>query len=139
MKKNNGFTLMELLVVVVIIGILATFVAPQFFDQPEKARRVAATQQLRAISEALEMYNLDNHTYPTSEQGLSALVEKPVSPPQPKAWKTGGYLKSMPADPWGQPYVYLSPGVHGPFDLISYGADGKKGGDEDNKDIVSWE
>lgn len=138
-NKKAGFTLMELLVVVVIIGILATFVAPKFFDQPEKARRVAATQQLRGITEALEMYNLDNQMYPTTEQGLAALAEKPTTPPEPRAWKTGGYLKSVPKDPWGNAYVYLQPGVHGVYDVMSYGADGKKGGEGDDADIVSWE
>lgn len=137
--RKQGFTLMELLVVVAIIGVLATFVAPKFFDQPEKARRTAANQQIRALSEALEMYKLDNRTYPTTDQGLKALVEKPSIDPIPENWKSGGYMKKMPEDPWGSEYVYLAPGVHGEFDIISYGSDGKKGGDDDAADVTSWE
>ncbi len=136
---NAGFTLMEILVVVVIIGFLASFVAPKFFDQPDKARLVVAKQQIKGISEALEMYKLDNRNYPTTEQGLKALVEKPSSSPVPTAWKNGGYMKTLPKDPWGGQYIYLQPGIHGDFDIISYAADGKKGGEEEAKDIVSWE
>jgi general secretion pathway protein G len=134
--RQTGFTLMELLVVVVIIGILATFVAPRFFSQPEKARRTTATLQIKSLGEALEMYKLDNRVYPTTDQSLKALVEKPETAAN---WQEGGYLKSVPKDPWGNDYVYLSPGVKGGFDLMSYGADGKKGGTGDDADITSWE
>lgn len=138
-RSRAGFTLMELLVVVVIIGVLATFVAPRFFDQPEKARRTVAQQQVRAISEALELYKLDNRIYPTTEQGLNALVQKPSSGPAAPNWKDGGYMNSIPADPWGNAYVYLQPGVRGDYDVLSYGADGKQGGEGDNADIFNGE
>lgn len=137
--KNSGFTLMEILVVVVIIGTLAAFVAPKIFSEPSKARIVSAKQQLKGIMSALELYNLHNHQYPTTEQGLAALVTKPTSGPEAKNWQKGGYMNNIPKDPWGTDYVYLSPGVRGDFDLISYGADGKKGGSEENADITSWE
>ncbi|MBI1362761.1 MAG: type II secretion system protein GspG [Proteobacteria bacterium] len=136
--KNAGFTLMELLVVVVILGVLATFVAPKFFSQPEKARRTTAELQVKKIAEALEMYKLDNRKYPTTDQGLKALVEKPTSGPEAENWQKGGYMPNMPKDPWGNDYVYLQPGVHGDFDIISYGADGKKGGTDENADVTSW-
>lgn len=136
---RNGFTLLELLVVVVIIGILAGFVAPRFFDQPEKARISVAKQQVASLGEALAMYHLDNRVYPTTEQGLQALVEKPATDPVPEQWKEGGYLPKLPTDPWGKEYVYLSPGVHGAFDVMSYGKDGKQGGTGDDADITSWE
>lgn len=139
MKRNAGFTLMELLVVIVIIGVLAGYVAPKFFDQPEKARQKMAYQQMRSITDSLELYNLDNRSYPTTEQGLKALAEKPTTSPVPSAWKKGGYMKKVPQDQWGKDFVYLSPGVHGDYDLLSYGADGKKGGEDENADITSWE
>lgn len=139
LASRGGFTLMEILVVVVIIGFLATFVAPKFFDQPDKARMVVTKQQIRSIAEALELYKLDNRNYPTTEQGLKALVEKPTSAPVPSAWKKGGYMQSLPKDPWGAAYIYLQPGIHGDFDIMSYAADGKKGGEDEAKDITSWE
>lgn len=135
-NRLSGFTLMELLVVIVIIGVLATFVAPKIFDAPEKARRTQAEMQVKAIAQALELYKLDNRKYPTTSEGLKALVEKPSGA---KNWKDGGYMQKMPEDPWGNDYVYLSPGVNGKYDLMSYGADGKKGGSEDNADITNWE
>ncbi|MEC9291226.1 MAG: type II secretion system major pseudopilin GspG [Pseudomonadota bacterium] len=134
-SHNSGFTLMELLVVIVILTVLGAFVAPKFLDQPEKARVTQAHTQIKAISDALDMYKLDNFKYPTTQQGLKALVEKPTSKPTPKNWKDGGYMKSMPVDPWGNDYIYLSPGIKNDYDLISYGADGKKGGEDENADI----
>ena len=134
-SHNSGFTLMELLVVIVILTVLGAFVAPKFFDQPEKARVTQANTQIKAIGDALDMYKLDNFKYPTTQQGLKALVEKPTSKPTPKNWKDGGYMKSMPVDPWGNDYIYLSPGIKNDYDLISYGADGKKGGEDENADI----
>ncbi len=140
MKNNrlSGFTLMELLVVIVIIGVLATFVAPKIFDAPEKARRTQAEMQLKGIQQALELYKLDNRKYPTTNQGLKALVEKPAGA---KNWKDGGYMQKLPKDPWDNDYIYLSPGIQSKsgYDLMSYGADGKKGGTEDNADITNWE
>lgn len=138
-SRMSGFTLMEILVVVVIIGTLAAFVAPKIFSEPGKARVVSAKQQLKGIMAALELYNLHNHKYPTTEQGLQALVEKPTSGPDASSWQKGGYMNSIPKDPWGNEYVYLAPGVRGDFDLISYGADGKKGGEEEGADITSWD
>ncbi len=134
-SHNSGFTLMELLVVIVILTVLGAFVAPKFLDQPEKARVTQANTQIKAIGDALDMYKLDNFKYPTTQQGLKALVEKPTSKPTPKNWKDGGYMKSMPVDPWGNDYIYLSPGIKNDYDLISYGADGKKGGEDENADI----
>lgn len=133
--QNSGFTLMELLVVIVILTVLGAFVAPKFLDQPEKARLTSARTQIKAISDALDMYKLDNFNYPTTQQGLKALVEKPTNNPKPKNWKDGGYLQSMPKDPWGNDYIYLSPGIENDFDIISYGADGKRGGQDENADI----
>lgn len=139
-RSNRGFTLMEILIVVVIIGTLAAFVAPKFFDEPGKARQVSAKQQLKGFMTALEMYNLDNHTYPSTEQGLKALKDEPTSDPEPANYKDGGYMNNIPKDPWGRDYVYLSPGVNSKnYDLMSYGADGKKGGKDEDADIVSWE
>lgn len=138
-KKNNGFTLMEILIVVVIIGTLAAFVAPRFFDEPGKARQVSAKQQIKGLMTALEMYNLDNHMYPTTEQGLKALVEKPSTEPEPENYKDGGYMNTIPKDPWGKEYLYLAPGIENNYDLMTYGADGKKGGKDENADVVSWE
>ncbi|MDE0724557.1 MAG: type II secretion system major pseudopilin GspG [Alphaproteobacteria bacterium] len=132
---NSGFTLMELLVVIVILTVLGAFVAPKFLDQPEKARVTSTHTQIKAIGDALDMYKLDNFKYPTTQQGLKALVEKPTSKPTPKNWKDGGYMQNMPKDPWGNGYVYLSPGIKKDFDLMSYGADGKKGGEDENADI----
>ena len=139
-KQNKGFTLMEILIVVVIIGTLAAFIAPKFFDEPGKARMVAAKNQIQGLKQAIEMYNLDNRHYPSTEEGLKALVEK-SSAPRAKNYKDGGYLssKSIPKDPWGNEYIYLSPGIHGKYDLMSYGADSKKGGEGEDADITSWE
>lgn len=137
-RANQGFTLMELLVVIVIITILGAFVAPRFFDQPEKARVAAAKTQIKSIADALEMYKLDNRNYPTSEQGLKALVEKPAGRPVPENWKKGGYLPTLPQDPWGKDYIYIQPGIENDYDILSYGADGKKGGEDENADITSW-
>ena len=136
-SHNSGFTLMELLVVIVILTVLGAFVAPKFLDQPEKARITQAHTQVKAIGDALDMYKLDNFKYPTTQQGLKALVEKPTSKPTPKNWKDGGYMQSLPQDPWGNAYIYLSPGLKKDYDLMSYGADGKKGGEDENADITN--
>jgi general secretion pathway protein G len=138
---NQGFTLIEILVVLVILGILAGLIAPRIMGKPEEARRTKAALQIRSLESALKMYKLDSGVYPSTEQGLDALVKKPETGIVPKKWREGGYLESskVPMDPWGNPFVYVSPGEHGDFDLSSYGRDGEKGGDGDNADINGWE
>jgi len=140
MKNLNqrGFTLIEIMVVVVILGILAGIVVPRLLERPEEARRTKAAVQIRSLEEALGLFKLDNGFYPATEQGLKALVEKPSTGRIPSRFRDGGYIKKVPADPWGQPYLYLSPGTHGDFDLFSYGPDGESGGDGNNADIGNW-
>ena len=133
--KQRGFTLIEIMVVVVILGILAAFVVPNLMDQPIKAKITKAQSDISAIEAALDLYRLDNHRYPTTDEGLDALIDKPADAP---AWKEGGYLKKLPNDPWGKPYQYLNPGVHSSIDVFSYGADGADGGDGENADIGNW-
>jgi len=137
----RGFTLIELLVVLVIIGILAGYIGPRIMGRPEEARRTKAEIQVTGIKTALKMYKLDNGIYPSTDQGLEALVEAPKSGKIPKKWKAGGYLDAnhVPMDPWDNPFVYISPGLNGDFDLSSYGADGEQGGEGDDSDINSWE
>lgn len=138
---ESGFTLIELLVVLVIIGILAGYVGPKIMGRPEEAKRTKATMQIQGIETALNLYKLDNGAYPSTEQGLQALVEPPSAGKLAPKWRTGGYLEKnkMPMDPWGNDFVYLSPGTHGDYDLSSYGIDGEAGGEGDNADINSWE
>ncbi len=123
-----GFTLIEIMVVIAIIGILATLIVPKIMGRPDEARVTAAKHDLATMSQALKLYRLDIGRYPTTEQGLKALVERPTSEPVPQNWKTGGYLDRLPNDPWGNPYQYANPGSKGEVDLFSYGADGKPGG-----------
>lgn len=135
-RKQSGFTLIEIMVVVVILGILAALVVPQIMNRPEQAKVTVARGDIKAIAAALDMYKLDNFAYPSTQQGLEALVEKPTGNPQPKNWNRDGYLKQVPQDPWGNPYQYLSPGTQNrPFDLYSYGADGQEGGSGLDADI----
>jgi general secretion pathway protein G len=138
---NQGFTLIELLVVILILGLLAGIVGPRLFGHADEAKQTKARVQIENLSSALKMYKIDNGIFPSSEQGLEALVAQPQSGDIPKKWKKGGYLakKQIPKDPWGNDYVYLCPGVHDDFDITSYGADGVPGGDDFNKDINSWE
>ncbi|NOY14031.1 MAG: type II secretion system major pseudopilin GspG [Deltaproteobacteria bacterium] len=136
---QRGFTLIEIMVVVVILGILAGLVIPRLLDEPEKARRTSAATQILSLEEALGMFKLDNGFYPSTEQGLQALVTKPTSGRIPSRYKAGGYIKKIPLDPWGQEYRYLSPGAHGDFDLFSYGPDGESGGEGDDADIANWQ
>ncbi len=141
MKNNKGFTLLEIIVVVFILSLLAAIVAPKIMGRTDDARRKAAQVQIKNFETALKLYKLDNGFYPTTEQGLSALVEKPLSGQMPPKYREGGYLeqKKVPLDPWSNPYIYISPGVQGDFDIISYGADGKEGGEGKNADITSWD
>ena len=136
-----GFTLIELMVVIVILGILAGLIVPRIMGRPEEARRMKARIQIESIETTLKLYKLDNGYYPDTEQGLQALVEPPAVGQLPRAWREGGYLEKgkVPKDPWGNEYVYLCPGIHGDYDLISYGADGEPGGEDKDQDIYSWE
>ncbi len=138
-KKRTGFTMIEMLVVVVILGLLATLVVPKVIGQGEEAKRTATLVQIKEIEQALDMFKLDNGFYPTTEQGLEALIEKPTMTPEPRKYREGGYMKKVPIDPWGGPFVYRSPGEHGEFDLFSTGTDGQEGGEGKGKDITNWE
>lgn len=138
-RRQGGFTLIEIMVVVVILGILAALVVPQVMNRPDQAKVTVAKGDIKAIGAALDMYKLDNYSYPSTQQGLDALVEKPSGNPQPKNWNRDGYLKRLPKDPWGNEYQYLSPGTQGQYDLYSYGADGKQGGSDLNADIGNWD
>lgn len=135
-SKQEGFSLIEIMVVVVILGILAALVVPKIASRPDEARVVKAKQDVLTIQNALELYKLDNGFYPSTDQGLLALVKKPSTNPVPTHWQS--YLKSVPKDPWGRNYVYLNPGQHGEIDVFSYGADGKLGGTQVNQDIGNW-
>ena len=137
-SDQRGFTLIEIMVVVVILGILAAIVVPRFLDKPDEARVTRAAADIEAIEQALAMFKLDSGFYPSTEQGLEALVTKPETGRIPKKYPERGYLKNVPVDPWDSPYVYLSPGVHDDIDIISYGADAEPGGDGNNADIESW-
>ncbi|WP_270725277.1 type II secretion system major pseudopilin GspG [Shimia sp. Alg240-R146] len=136
--SDAGFSLLELMVVVVILSVLALVIVPRVIDRPDQARAARAQADIAAIASAVNLYRLDNFRYPTTEQGLAALVAAPVTDPVPQNWATGGYMDRVPVDPWGAPYQYLSPGVHGDFDIISYGADGVPGGSGAEADIGSW-
>ncbi|WP_325170135.1 type II secretion system major pseudopilin GspG [Noviherbaspirillum pedocola] len=138
-KRSRGFTLIEIMVVVVIMGILAALVVPKLMGRTDDARIMAAKQDISTIMQALKLYRLDNSRYPTTEQGLQALVAKPTGAPVPSNWKEGGYIEKLPKDPWGNPYQYLSPGIHGEVDVFSLGADGQPGGTGVDADIGSWE
>ena len=137
--RGGGFTLIEIMVVIVIIGILAALVAPKILSRPDEARAIAARQDIATILQALKLYRLDNIRYPTTEQGLPALIARPGIAPVPPNWKAGGYLEKVPRDPWGQPYQYLNPGIHGEIDVFSFGADGAAGGEGIDADSGSWQ
>ena len=138
-QGREGFTLIELMVVIVILGVLAGLIVPQFMDEPQKARVVKAKLQMESISTALKKFYIDNGFYPSTEQGLQALVSKPSTGRTPKNYSPSGYLPKLPKDPWGGKYIYICPGRHGKFDLISYGADGAAGGAGTDADVNSWE
>lgn len=138
-RVQRGFTLIEIMVVVVIMGVLAALVVPKLLNRAGESKIAAAKVDIATIMQALKLYKLDNQRYPTTEQGLQALIEKPTGGPAANGWKAGGYVEKMPKDPWGNPYQYLSPGVKGEVDVFSYGADGQPGGTGDDADIGSWD
>lgn len=135
MKQMRGFTLIEVMIVVVILGILAAVVVPNLMDKPDQAKITKTKHDIRELESALQLYRLDNHSYPSTDQGLEALTKKPANA---GAWKDGGYIKSVPKDAWGREYQYLNPGVHGTIDVFSYGEDGQQGGDGMAGDIGNW-
>jgi general secretion pathway protein G len=137
-RAAKGFTLIEIMVVVVIIGLLAAMIAPNIMGNLDRAEINRARQDVRSIETALNLYRLDNFRYPSTDEGLQALVTNPGESSAPN-WKAGGYLKSMPLDPWNRPYLYLNPGRQGEFDVFSLGADGQEGGDGNNADIGNWD
>ena len=140
-KNERGFTLIELMVVIVILGILAGLIIPRIMGRPDEARAAKARMQMESLETALKLYRLDNGNYPTTDQGLKALVEPPTVGSLAKSWRQGGYLEKgrVPKDPWDHDFVYIMPGAHGDFDLTSLGADGEPGGEGKDKDINSWE
>ena len=137
-ENQRGFTLIEIMVVLIIIGLLASIVVPRLMGRTDEAKKTKTQVQIKNIGSGLDLYKLDSGNYPTTDQGLASLVERPTIGEIPKNWKEGGYLDKIPKDPWGNNYVYLSPGVHGDYDLYSYGADGEEGGEGKNADIQSW-
>ncbi len=137
--RARGFTLIEIMVVVAILGILAALIVPKVIGRSDEARVVAAKQDIGTLMQALKLYRLDNQRYPSTEQGLAALLAKPTAAPLPANWKTGGYLDRLPRDPWGNPYQYLQPGLHAEVDIFSFGADGQPGGADLDADIGSWQ
>ncbi len=136
-RPVRGFTLIEIMVVLVIMGVMAALIVPSLLDRADDARVTAARTDVNNLMQALKLYKLDNQRYPTAEQGLEALVRKPAAPPVPPNWKP--YLDKLPNDPWGKPYQYLNPGVKGDIDVFSLGADGQPGGEGTNADIGSWQ
>jgi len=137
-SHNRGFTLIEVMVVIVILGILAAIVVPRVMDRPDTARLAKVKSDVRTLESALQLYKLDNFSYPTTDQGLEALASKPSGEPEPRNWKDGGYVNPLPRDPWGNNYLYLNPGVHAPVDIYSLGADGQEGGEGPNADLGNW-
>ena len=138
LPRFTGFTLIEVMVVVAILAILAALIVPKVMSRPDEARVVAARQDIAALMQALKLYRLDTKRYPTTEQGLQALVARPGQAPVPDNWKAGGYVEKLPLDPWGKPYQYLNPGLHGEIDVFSFGADGVPGGEGFDADLGNW-
>lgn len=141
LNNRGGFTLIEIMVVIVILAMLAAIVGPKLMGRTDDAKLTDAKVQIKNVETALKFYKLDNGVYPSTEQGLNALISKPTVGVIPKSYKDGGYLesKNVPKDPWGNDYLYVSPGEHGDYDLFSYGTDGAKGGDGKDADITSWD
>lgn len=137
--NNQGFTLIELMVVIVILGLLAGIVGPRILGNVDKAKIAQAKANIKSFETALGNYKLDSGIYPDTEQGLQALVEAPSSGTLPKHWRKGGYMDKIPKDPWGNEFIYICPGVHGDFDISSYGRDGMSGGEDENADINNWD
>ncbi len=140
-SSSSGFTLIELMVVIVILGILTAIIAPKIIGRTDDAKVTEARVQISNFETAIKMYKLDNGYYPTTAQGLTALVARPVGSPEPRRWKKGGYIEKgkVPNDPWGNQYIYASPGIKGDYDLLSYGADGVRGGEEYDADLSNWD
>ncbi|WP_417525323.1 type II secretion system major pseudopilin GspG [Marinovum sp.] len=137
--RDAGFSLLELMVVVVIMSILALVIVPRVIDRPDQARAARVQTDLSVLKSAVELYRLDNFRYPTTEQGLAALTDKPTLPPVPENWAEKGYIDGVPRDPWGREYLYLQPGIHGSFDIFSLGADGQEGGSGSDADLGTWQ
>ena len=137
--KQGGFSLLEIMVVIVIMGLLVAVVAPNVLQNQDRAMVEKARADISVLEQALDMYKLDNHVYPTTDQGLQALVKRPETGAVPKSYRSNGYIKRLPEDPWGNPYIFIQPGEHGAFDLYSTGADGEEGGEELASDIVNWQ
>lgn len=137
--RQSGFSLIEIMVVVIIIGLLASIVAPQVLNRADEARIQKVKSDFKSIQTGLKMYRIDNYAYPTSEQGLEALVERPAIAPQPRNWDESGYLEQLPRDPWGNAYLYLSPGESQDYNIYTLGADGVSGGEDQNADISVWD
>jgi len=137
-ENDDGFSLLELMVVVVIMSILALVIVPRIIDRPDQARIARVQSDLSTLENAVNLYKLDNFQFPTTSQGLAALVTAPNTEPAPKNYASGGYIDRLPQDPWGNDYQYLSPGIHGDFDIFTFGADGTTGGDGANADIGTW-
>ena len=138
-RKARGFTLIEIMVVVVIMGILASLVVPKLISRTGESKVAAARVDIATVMQSLKLYKLDNQRYPTTEQGLQSLITKPTTGPAANGWKSGGYLDKLPNDPWGSPYQYLSPGIKGEIYIFSLGADGQPGGSGDDADLGSWD
>jgi general secretion pathway protein G len=136
-SRTNGFTLIELMVILVVIGVLAALIVPNVLDRADDSKVTAARNDVNNLMQALKLYRLDNQAYPTAEQGLKSLTTRPTAPPIPTNWRP--YVDKLPTDPWGRPYQYLNPGLHGPVDVLSLGADGQPGGEGNNADIGSWQ
>jgi general secretion pathway protein G len=137
--RQRGFTLVEIMVVVVIIGILGALVVPKLLGRTGESRVTAAKVDIATLMQAMKLYKLDNQRYPTTEQGLQSLISKPTTGPAANGWKAGGYVEKLPKDPWGNSYQYLSPGIKGEIDIFSFGADGQPGGTGEDADVGSWE